>query len=241
MLRAAALEVAGVARLGPVWASGLRPGELTGGFVEPYRTPILLAAGFGATKTTWGPLAHRLRDEGFPVQSVHFNPLMPLTALYRRLSDEAFRAMDACGTDKVSLVGHSMGGLVARGAAVGALEGHARSVVTIGSPHRGAPLARLSRPFGVLAGPGAAQDMCPGSPALRELGRHPGSAATEWTAIASRTDQLVPPSSARLPTDGTLAGPVHNVVVTGVGHVGMLLVKPVLDAALAAVDDGRAG
>lgn len=61
-------------------------------------------------------------------------------------------AIDALPHDRIDLIAHSLGGLDARYALTHlGLAGRVRSLVTVGTPHRGSPLADLARqgPFGL--------------------------------------------------------------------------------------------
>ena len=118
----------------------------------------------------------------------------------------------------VDVVGHSLGGLVAaywlkridRGRRI-------RRVVTLGTPHAGAPLARVGA---LLLGfvSRALWQMIPGSSLLRELEREPIPAGSELIAIASRDDTVVPARCARVAD----APRQRSVELARVGHFDFL-------------------
>jgi len=110
---------------------------------------------------------------------------------------------------RLTIVGHSMGGLIMRQAL-----GHndladvTATAVTIASPHHGAPLARIAP--GRCARIMHSRDQ--GAPA-----HHPGR-PLRWLAYYSDTDRIVPGESARLDEAGWQA---KNVLIPGCGHLAM--------------------
>ena len=89
------------------------------------------------------------REAGWTVLRLHYNSGRPVTEVGRELAArlEAL-ALGPGAPDAFALLGHSMGGLVARAACdAGAAAGHAwrarpTTLVTLGTPHLGAPLER---------------------------------------------------------------------------------------------------
>lgn len=132
----------------------------------------------------------------------------------------------------IVLVGHSMGGLVARSACEqAAADGspwldRIRMLVCLGTPHRGAPLERaghvvssvldwsaMTRPLSRLADAR--------SRGIRDL-RHgvaPSTVAVPMRLVAGLGDGLVRPGSAG---DPGLAGDVERVEIDGIGHMELL-------------------
>jgi pimeloyl-ACP methyl ester carboxylesterase len=90
------------------------------------------------------------RDLGCTPVDVRYNSGRHISENGRSLADllEALTTAWPVGLERIALVGHSMGGLVARSACHQAAEegqawaGSVRHVVTLGSPHLGAPLAQ---------------------------------------------------------------------------------------------------
>jgi len=123
----------------------------------------------------------------------------PLRELGRRLAWNIYNEHSHKG-ESVDIVGHSMGGLVARAA----IAGYARrekgwppkllveDAVTLGAPHGGSTLARLCFTR-------QCKDMRAGSDFLRWLSRTPNPQAdggTDWTLIAAEDDGVAGPGSA---------------------------------------------
>jgi hypothetical protein len=119
----------------------------------------------------------------------------------------------------VDLVGHSMGGLVARVVAASDRV-TIRNVVTLSTPHDGFP---PGHPFLAACGPAAqCRDMTQGSPFLAALG-DPGG---EWWAMGSRSCDSVPLASAIAVPDA------HPRAFECIGHLDYLLTDEVLAAVL---------
>jgi pimeloyl-ACP methyl ester carboxylesterase len=99
------------------------------------------------------PYGARLRDElGFTPLYVRYNSGLHISDNARRLAeliDEAVRGWPL-EVEEIALVGHSMGGLVARGACHygGSWSERVRHVFCLGSPHLGAPLEKGANALG---------------------------------------------------------------------------------------------
>lgn len=100
----------------------------------------------------------------------------------------------------VDLVGHSMGGLIIRSALTQFERNRpgfpprllVRRALTIATPHRGSPKARLCKP----AFARECAEMIPGSAFLRSLADAPrATGGTAWFLMGSAHDELVPPWS----------------------------------------------
>ncbi|HET8732517.1 MAG TPA: alpha/beta hydrolase, partial [Anaeromyxobacteraceae bacterium] len=94
--------------------------------------------------------AEKLAALGYAPVYLHYNSGLHVSVNGRALARLLERLVDAWPTPvtELSLLGHSMGGLVARSAcSIGAESGHRwlallRNLVCLGSPHHGAPLER---------------------------------------------------------------------------------------------------
>lgn len=217
------------------WPSGVidrglaHAGEVLAGARDLPTAPVLLVHGFGANKSNWLFVQRCLRAAGVGhVHAVNCNPFrrdIPDLALTVR--DRARALMARAGTDEIHLVGHSMGGLVARWTVQVAGLHEAVTCQTIASPHRGAPLARL--------GPGrAAAQMRPGSALLRRLETAAVPPSTRFVAYWSDVDAVVPAARARI-EDPRLGA--ENVYVPGEGHLSIMWSRAVADAVTSVVVD----
>jgi triacylglycerol esterase/lipase EstA (alpha/beta hydrolase family) len=208
----------------PRLVQALRHGDAPQGPAPGPLPPVVLLHGFGTSSAVTLPLARHLKRElGRPVIRVSLGGRLPLhLGDVRRSSErvlaEIERRAEASAFPYVDVVGHSLGGLVAthllkvldRGRLV-------RRVITLGTPHRGAPAALLGALLlGVFSR--AIWQMIPGSPLLRELARLPVPAGSELVAVASDADGLVPAAFAR----PALVPRLRCAAVSGLGHVEFL-------------------
>lgn len=85
------------------------------------------------------------REQGWALASVHYNTGLPVLENGRLLAAALDELADA---DEIAILAHSMGGLVARAACHAAeaegrgWRGKLRTLVTLGTPHRGSPIER---------------------------------------------------------------------------------------------------
>lgn len=197
--------------------------------LAPWRTPVLLLPGFLATPRTLGPLAHRLRADGFDVFTVEVGGLAGrfhtgrIDALAEAVRDEVERIYARHpGMPRLVVIGHSQGGLIASWW-VKRLGGdrRVRAVVTLGTPHRGTRLAWAGVALAWLM-PAIAQ-MLPGSRFLRRLHEGAWPARVALLSFCSRRDRVAPWPSTVVEPQGTA---IRNVEVDG-GHFDYLLRKTI--------------
>ncbi|MET7510151.1 alpha/beta fold hydrolase [Streptomyces albidoflavus] len=233
LLRAAALElsvlVAHLALYPTGWADE-RPadGAETAGAPSPASRlplaplpPVVLLHGFADNRSVFVLLRRALlRDaDGTArrrtVVSLNYSPLTcDIRAAAELLGRHVEEVRRRTGADRVDVVGHSLGGLIAR-YHVQRLGGDAvvRTLVTLGTPHSG---TRVARPADVHP---IVRQMRPGSPVIEELGRPAPGCRTRFVAVRSDLDQImVPTSTARLDHPDLR---VENVLVTGIGHLAL--------------------
>ncbi|HTO06066.1 MAG TPA: alpha/beta fold hydrolase [Myxococcota bacterium] len=122
------------------------------------------------------------------------------------------------GFHHADVVGHSMGGLVAT-YALKRLDSRRRirRVVTLGTPHRGTPLALAGAVlFGAFSR--GIWQMLPGSAFLRELERWPVPRGSELIAVSAGGDAVVPLDAAHV-----VPGPRRrNASLAQLDHLGFL-------------------
>lgn len=191
--------------------------------------PLLLIHGIVCNYSIWRPWLERLRTAGFgPVHAVNLEPLFAdIEAHAARVAQELRALQHDTNGARVSIIAHSMGGLVARAALRQLGPDCIRGIVTIASPHHGTRLARWFPWAPPL------RQMSPDSPWLRSLNAaQEGRLPAPLTSIYSLEDNLVvPPRSARL-----AGAPAHEL--RGFGHLGILSSGRAIDAALAALAAG---
>lgn len=187
--------------------------------IDGYRNPVLLLQGFLATRRSLEVLERRLRRDGYRVLSLEpgglagrFNigRIDELAALVRDEVERLYARHPDMGS--LTVIGHSEGGLIAA-YWVKRLDGHrrVRAVLTLGTPHRGTPLAWTLFPLAPLV-PSVLQ-MTPGSQLVRALGRGAWPVGVPLTSLYSREDRVVPYPSALV--DGRGQPQIRNVEVPG--------------------------
>ena len=199
----------GVSHLSPV-QRGLIVGD-----VEAAGTPIILIHGVIDNRSIFTVLRRALRNRGFGrLYALNYSPFTDdIADVARRLGDLIDDVCSQTGYDRVHIVGHSMGGLIAR-YYVQRLGGDAKvhTLVTLGSPHGGTVPARLV-PWPVI------RQMRYGSDILAELDEPAPGCRTRFIAIWSDLDQLViPQRNARIQHDDLRA---RNVLIRGIGHMSL--------------------
>ena len=177
---------------------------------EGGRLPVLLIHGYQCNRGFWVELRGRLARAGWQAATLSLNPVFNdidgYVDLVARRIDEVCAA---AGTEKIILVGHSMGGLVSRAYLRRHGSGKVAKLVTLGSPHRGSRLA-------VLGLGENARQMVPGSAWLAALdapGAVPLPAAT--VSVYSCQDNYV------MPQDSSLLDGARIVPLAGIGHLEM--------------------
>ncbi|MCP9957661.1 esterase/lipase family protein [Streptomyces sudanensis] len=238
-LRSAVVEAAVLAGHLLLYPTGLAPAALRPGrcpATAPHgtRPPVVLLHGLSDNCSVFVPLHRALaRDGTRHVQAVNHSPLIcDLRTAAHRLTDHVDELRARTGHDEVDLVGHSLGGLVAR-YYVQRLGGasHVRTVVTLGTPHEGTSAAPLAGVHPLV------RQMRPDSPVLRELAAPAPGCRTRFISFWSELDLWMSPvETARLdhPDLDTV-----NVRVGGVGHL-TLPVHPSVTARVVAELDREA-
>lgn len=239
--RAQLREAAALAITATLWPFGSIDRGMTelrsraGESSSPISTPVLLIHGYGANKSNWFFIDRDLRAAGF--QRIHALNYRPFSTSVPELAEHAAqRARDLMhhfGTDRIHLVGHSLGGIVARYALqVGGLEG-VDTCITIASPHRGTPMAHFGRGR-------VAEQLRPGSETMRLLHESARPMPTRFVAFYSNLDLLSPGSRSRI-TEAVLHA--TNVLVKDEGHLSVMLSRRVSAAVAAqlATAEGVAG
>lgn len=178
-------------------------------------TPILLAHGIIDNHTIFALMRRHLVRRGFG--SIHTFSYSPLTLDVRRTAErmgqEIEAICEASGSDQIHVVGHSLGGLIAR-YYIQRLGGDARvhTCVTLGTPHQGTMAAKLL-PWPLV------KQVRPDSDLVAELAEPAPDCRTRFVAFYSDVDQLiVPQRRARIRHPDLLAS---NVRVHGVGHLSL--------------------
>lgn len=180
-------------------------------------TPILLLHGMIGNRSSFVVLRRALRRRGFQrVVTVNYQVV---TQDIRQAAAELGRSIEvlceASGHDQVHVVGHSLGGIIAR-YYVQRLGGDARvhTLVTLGSPHQG------TRPAGLVPH-AVGRQVRPESDLIKELRQPAPGCATRFLAFWCDLDALMIPKRAARIVHPDLD--TRNVFVRGVGHMSLLI------------------
>jgi hypothetical protein len=185
--------------------------------------PVVLVHGLVDNRSIFTLMRRALRRRGFTqVCTWNYSPLQrDVQSAAEALRRHIEHVCRETGHERVQVVGHSLGGLVAR-YLVQRLGGDDRveSLVTLGTPHAGTRWAHL------LPTP-LVRQLRPGSPLMRELAEPVPSCRTAITAVYSDLDQVVVPATAGRCDHPDLGA--RNVLVRGVGHMSLPIHRGVVD------------
>lgn len=225
--RGAPAALRGRGRLATEWALGWAVSAARPlGYVAPVwrgrrrgPRPVVLVHGYAMSRAYFLLLTARLGRAGLgPFYGFEYWTLGKVASAARRLGEFVEELCRFHGVEAVDLVGHSMGGLVARYyVALGGGASRVRHLVTLGSPHSGTEVSY----FGVGR---PVHELMPGSALLTRLDAAGLPAAVQALAIWSRGDSMVwSEEQARLPGAQTL-------VFDDLGHLGLLASRRVARA-----------
>jgi triacylglycerol lipase len=185
------------------------------GDVEAAGTPILLVHGFVDNRSIFSVLRRALRRRGFGrIWTMNYHVLTSdVRAAAQRLAATVEAICEQTGYERIHVIGHSMGGIIAR-YYVQRMGGDNRvhTLVTLGTPHGGTRAAHLL-PRGVC------RQLTPRSEIVSELAEPVEGCRTRFVSFWSDLDALISPkSAARIDHPGLAA---RNVFVRGVGHMSL--------------------
>ena len=174
--------------------------------------PIIFLHGLFHNRAAWLWFKYRLRRRGLTdLYTINLPSWKDVETLTERLAMLVDELRQQRGIEKVHLVGHSMGGIIARNYLQ--IRGGAEKVercVLLGTPNYGSKMV----PFVVTE---LGKNLMPGSPFLTKLNSQPFPKAARLTNIFSRHDNMV------IPFEHAILDNQINVELTGVGHVALLL------------------
>lgn len=191
----------------------------------PARQPLLLVHGVAVNDGVWFALRRDLARRGLgPVYTINYGP--PLAGIEHFAGQLASRIDAICaatGAERVALIAHSMGGLVARAYLRRFGAARIEQLITIGTPHHGSMLAWTFA--GRCLG-----EMRPRSRWLADINRAESEPPpAPITSIWSRHDSMVAPqASAELAC-------ARNIALAGIGHNALLNSRDVMDKVARAV------
>lgn len=197
------------------------------------RVPVVLVHGMVDNRSIFTVMSRSLRRRGFTsVSTWNYSPLVQdARVAAAQLARHLERICEQTGHDRVHLVGHSLGGIVARYLVQCAGSDRVASLTTMGSPHGGTLWAHAV-PTPLI------RQLRSGSDLMTELGRPAPGFDIPVTAVYSDLDQLVLPV-----THGRCDHPdlhARNVLVHGVGHMSLPIHRAVVDEVAATLVGHRA-
>jgi pimeloyl-ACP methyl ester carboxylesterase len=182
-------------------------------------TPVLLVHGMVDNRSIFTLLRRSLRRCGFgQVRTVNYSVF---TSDIRAAAADLGRTIEQLcaetGYERVHVVAHSLGGVVAR-YHVQRQGGDARvhTLVTLGAPHGGTVLAQVVARLLPLR---LCRQLRPESDVIAELAEPAPGCRTRFLAVWSDLDQLMyPKTSARIDHPDLAA---DNILVSGLGHMSL--------------------
>jgi pimeloyl-ACP methyl ester carboxylesterase len=182
---------------------------------EP-KPPVVLLHGFIDNRSVFVLLRRSLAQHGHQqIESLNYSPLTcdirTAAELLGRHIEEICRRT---GQPQVDIVGHSLGGLIAR-YYVQRLGGdlRVRTLVSLGTPHSGTRVVPLADAHPIV------RQMRPGSEVIEELRLPAPDCRTRFVSFWSDLDHVMdPPETACVDHPDLLA---QNVQVTGIGHLAL--------------------
>ena len=222
LLRAILVEIFTCLLILPFWPLWMILGasyeaEIEGeGHATGKRHPVVLLHGFAMNQTQWLWMGSRLARRGIgPLYGTSYFSPQSVRRSAAHLRDFVERVCAREDAQKIDIVAHSLGGVVAR-FYIEHLGGDKRvgRLVTIASPHRGTVLGR----FGFVP---SAREVVDGSDFISALA-HPKDVG--YTSVWSRADAVI------IPAESSSIEPAgEDRVFDDLGHLSLLLSPRVID------------
>ncbi|WP_199550641.1 alpha/beta fold hydrolase [Streptomyces sp. N35] len=198
----------------------------------PHDRPVVLLHGFIDNRSVFVLLRRTLARHGRRhLASLNYSPLTcDIREAARLLGDHIEELCARTGQEQVDIVGHSLGGLIARHyVQCQGGDARVRTLVTLGTPHSGTRVAPAMNAHPIV------RQMRPGSDVLAELAGPAPGCRTRFVGFWSDLDQLmVPLETACVEHPDLLA---HNVRVSGIGHLALPVHPAVAAGIRQAIDD----
>ncbi|WP_042365520.1 esterase/lipase family protein [Streptacidiphilus neutrinimicus] len=179
-------------------------------------SPVLLVHGLFDNRAVFTVLRHNLHVHGWDhVHALNYSPFsLDVPRAATLLGRHVERLRRVYGGEPVTIIGHSLGGLIAR-YYVQRLGGDALvpRVVTLATPHQGTEAARLLQPLPIV------RQLRAGSAVLAELEQPARGCRTRFLCFWGDLDPLILP-----PRNGALRHPdlrAENIVIRNAGHLSL--------------------
>jgi triacylglycerol lipase len=185
---------------------------------ENLSPPVVLLHGLFQNRACWWWMKRHLRRRGFTsLHALNLPPWKDVETLTEKLAKKVDELRHATGLQKVHLVGHSMGGIIARNYLQ--IRGGAEKIdrcILLATPNRGSKLAPFAlSPLGCL--------LMPGSAFLERLSDAPLPENVRITTLYNRHDNMI------LPFENALLQGADNIELTATGHTALLYRRKTLD------------
>ena len=225
LLKATALEIAILAGHLLLYPSGIvqerrstpaLPAPDTTQLPTEAKPPVVLLHGFIDNRSVFVLLRRSLAQHGRQqIESLNYSPLTcDIRTAAELLGRHIEEICERTGHDRVDVVGHSLGGLIAR-YYVQRLDGdvRVRTLVTLGTPHSGTRVVPVMNAHPIV------RQMRPGSDVIEELQRPAPGCRTHFVSFWSDLDHLMDPLETACIDHPDLL--VQNVRVSGIGHLAL--------------------
>ncbi|MFI6338624.1 esterase/lipase family protein [Streptomyces sp. NPDC050535] len=200
------------------------------------RPPVVLLHGFIDNRSVFVLLRRNLAQHGTQhIESLNYSPLTcDIRTAAELLGRHIEEICERTGQDRVDIVGHSLGGLIARYYAQ-CLGGdlRVRTLVTLGTPHSGTRVVPLMNAHPIV------RQMRPESGLIEELSRPTPGCRTRFVSFWSDLDQLMDPLETACVDHPDLIA--QNVRVSGIGHLALPVHPAVATGIRQALDTGDPG
>ncbi|WP_043677027.1 esterase/lipase family protein [Streptomyces xylophagus] len=198
------------------------------------KPPVVLLHGFIDNRSVFVLLRRSLAEHGRrQVESLNYSPLTcDIRTAAELLGRHIEEICERTGSKEVDIVGHSLGGLIAR-YYVQRLGGdlRVRTLVTLGTPHSGTAVAPLANAHPIV------RQMRPGSAVIEELTRPAPGCRTHFVSFWSDLDHLMEPLETACIDHPDLIA--QNVQVSGIGHLALPVHPAVATGIRQALDTPR--
>ncbi len=225
LLKATALELAILAGHLLLYPSGIIQERRSAPLLPPpdaaplpteAKPPVILIHGFIDNRSVFVLLRRNLAQHGRQhIESLNYSPLTcDIRTAAQLLGRHIEEICERTGQHDVDVVGHSLGGLIAR-YYVQRLGGdlHVRTLVTLGTPHSGTRVAPLANAHPIV------RQMRPGSELIEELHEPAPGCRTHFVSFWSDLDPLMDPLETACVEHPDLVA--QNIRVSGIGHLAL--------------------
>ncbi|MGV9989692.1 esterase/lipase family protein [Streptomyces sp. NPDC003374] len=200
------------------------------------KPPVVLLHGFIDNRSVFVLLRRSLAQHGRQrVESLNYSPLTcDIRTAAELLGRHIEEICERTGSAQVDVVGHSLGGLIAR-YYVQRLGGdlRVRTLVTLGTPHSGTKVAPLANAHPIV------RQMRPGSALMEELSSPAPGCRTQFVSFWSDLDHLMDPLESACVEHPDLKA--QNIQVSGIGHLALPVHPAVASGIRQALDTVRPG